>query len=586
VGIVVLDGELASRIAAGEVVERPASVEKELIENALDAGARRISVSIEAGGIGLIEVADDGGGMNAADARLCLERHATSKLKEFSDLEEIASYGFRGEALPSIASVSRLSIRTRQGESEEGLELSVDGKLSPEVKVVASPKGTVVSVRDLFFNVPARRKFLRSSNTESGHASEVFVDAALSRPDVAFSLTRDGRVVKKFPRVATTRERVEQVLGETELICAEAERGPLHVAAYLCTPERARRGASGLKILVNGRPIRDRSLSSTIAHAFGSSLERGRFPRGVVYLTLPGRLVDVNVHPQKTEVRFASARAVLDALHSVISRATAEVPGGAAVPTQRPPSAAPPRAHVLRDGPRPISGERYGTRGRGPRAPSVAARSTLSSPSSTLSSPSSTPPVRSSWRGLRFVGQAGPGYLLCESKDGISVLDQHAADEVRLRGRLESALRTGPLPGQSLLFPSVLELSPSLAKALPKREEALHRLGLDVRERSAHSVSVHSIPRLLSKLDPEVIFSIIEEHLLSSKLSDKAALAATLSEFACRAALTAESSISRVDAEQLLRDLRDSDLELLCRHARPLVFSVSYAELSRKKGLR
>lgn len=608
VGIIVLEGELASRIAAGEVVERPASVAKELIENALDADARRISVAVEAGGIGLIEVADDGCGMNLQDATLCLRRHATSKLKKFSDLEEIASYGFRGEALPSIASVSRLSIRTRAANSEEGLSLSADGILTPEVKVVASPMGTVVSVRDLFFNVPARRKFLRSTNTESGHVGEVFVDAALCRPSVAFTMTRDGRVVKNFPRVTELLERVEQVLGESDLIYTRAERGPLGIEVFLCSPERARRGASGLKILVNGRPVKDRSLASTIAHAYGSSMERGRYPRGVLYLNLPGSLVDVNVHPQKTEVRFASSRAVLDALHSVVSRAVSEASGGAsaekvssavAIPSDGMVRlGAPPQAQVLRDGPRPVSGERYGQRGGAKsRSEGKVVESSKSSnkarsgrwfPAEEASKvqESSPPSTRSAWRGLRFVGQAGPGYLLCESREGISILDQHAADEVRLRGQLEALIKEGPLPGQSLLFPVMFELNRDQGKLLPGHENALHRLGLDLRQRSSNSVSVHSIPRLLNKLEPQVIVDVVLAQLLSSKLSDEAALGVVLSELACRSAMGPDTSISRGDAEQLLRDLRESDLELQCRHGRPLLLSVSYSELSRKRGQR
>jgi len=318
--IAVLSPELASRIAAGEVVERPASVAKELIENALDAGATRIEVTVEGGGIGLIEVADDGRGMAPEDARLSIERHATSKLRRFSDLDELGSYGFRGEALPSIASVSRFTLRTRTADSDEALELITEGASEPRVRPAAGPVGTTVRVADLFYNVPARRKFLRSTGTEAGHVGDVVLDAALCRPDVAFTLVRDGRQVRSWSRARDREERVRQLLGEEELIECRGERGPLTVLALLSRPERARQGATGLKVLVNGRPVRDRGLAGTIAHAYGSVLERGRYPRGVVYLELPQRLVDVNVHPQKTEVRFADPRAVSDAVHGIVAR--------------------------------------------------------------------------------------------------------------------------------------------------------------------------------------------------------------------------------------------------------------------------
>ncbi|HEY3493994.1 MAG TPA: DNA mismatch repair endonuclease MutL, partial [Polyangiaceae bacterium] len=321
--IAVLPPELASQIAAGEVVERPASIVKELVENALDAEATRCDIEIEGGGIARIVVSDDGYGMDPVDAERALERHATSKLSALADLERLVSYGFRGEALPSIASVSRLTLRTRARGAEAGVEVSA----VPGEKLATSPRGlppgTEVEVRDLFFNVPARRKFLRSSGTESGHVTEVIEAAALTRPDVSFTLVRDGRRVREFLRTNDRAERVRQVESEESLAACKGERGPLRVEAFLSRPEAARAGAGGLSLLVNSRPIRDRALQVAIAQAYGSVLERGRYPRGVVFLDLPGALVDVNVHPQKAEVRFADPRAVSDALYAILSRALA-----------------------------------------------------------------------------------------------------------------------------------------------------------------------------------------------------------------------------------------------------------------------
>lgn len=316
--IAVLSDELASQIAAGEVVERPASALKELLENAMDAGATRCGIEIEGGGITRLSVLDDGLGMSEADAVLCLKRHATSKLRSFSDLEQLSSYGFRGEALPSIASVSRLTIRTRRADTPEGVELSVEGGLEPVVRPTGCAPGTLVEVRDLFFNVPARRKFLRSSGTEAGHLTEIVESLALANPRLALTLKRDGRMIRQWLRVSDRRERAAAALDEEFAEC-RGQRGPLGVEAYLTRPERARNGAGGLRILVNGRPIRDRSLAVAVAQAYGSVLERGRYPRGVVYLELPPQLVDFNVHPQKTELRFADPRAVSDALYQVLA---------------------------------------------------------------------------------------------------------------------------------------------------------------------------------------------------------------------------------------------------------------------------
>ncbi len=313
-----LSAALASQIAAGEVVERPASALKELLENSLDAGAKRCDVEIEGGGITRLAVRDDGVGMDVEDAVLSVERHATSKLSRFEDLNHLPSYGFRGEALPSIASVSRFCLQTRRREDDAGTRVVVEGGAEPEVGPVGMPAGTQIDVRDLFYNVPARRKFLRSSGTESGHVAEVLEAMALASPDVTFTLMRDGRKAKEWLRVGSRAERVAALFGSEQFAACSGERGPLHVEAFLGRPERARAGAAALRLFCNRRPVKDRMLLHTIARAYGSVLERGRYPRGVVYLELPPELLDVNVHPQKSEVRFADGRAVADALYDVL----------------------------------------------------------------------------------------------------------------------------------------------------------------------------------------------------------------------------------------------------------------------------
>lgn len=596
----ILPDDLANQIAAGEVVERPASVVKELIENALDAGAKRIDVSIEGGGITSIRVADDGHGMSETDAPRSLFRHATSKLRAFSDLEQIGSYGFRGEALPSMASVSRLSIRTRKRGAESGLLLEVEGTTAPTLSPIGSPIGTTLEVRDLFFNVPARRKFLRSSNTESGHVSEVVVDAALSRPDVAFSFHRDGRKTKAFDRVSTRKERVQQVLSGEEVVTCSGERGPLRVEAYLSGPERARQGAGGLRIFVNGRPVRDRALASTIAHGYGGALERGRFPRGVVYLDIPGRLVDVNVHPQKVEVRFADPRAVADAVHSVVRKGFDDslVNGDMRVSRAQPgrPEPALPvgsgssrrPARVLHEGGPPVSGARYA-----PPTGTVAREASQSVPGARYAPPviqprtplKQNPPPRTgaSWRGLRLLGIARNRYLVCEGEEGIVVLDQHAAHERVLLAELRRDFFAGSVATQALLFPETVALEPAEVQDVEQWHEVLRRLGLDVRVRGEEAVSIHSAPRLLSRTTAEML---LRQLLKDLRRMDRNSpdLEPLLSHLACVEAIRPGDRLPREMAEGLLRSLLSADFEVECQHGRVILSSTTDEELERKAG--
>ena len=315
----VLPDDLANQIAAGEVVERPASVVKELVENALDARARRVRVDIEGGGVVLVRVSDDGDGMPRADAELSLVRHATSKIQSMDDLRVIQSFGFRGEALPSIASVSRFSLRTRTRDDVEGTLVRVEGGAAAEISPCGVAVGTSVEVRDLFYNVPARRKFLRAVSTESAHVTDVVENAALCRPDVTFVLSRDGRVAREWLRADSREERARDVFDDEPLALCAGERGPLVVEAFLSRPERARAGATRLLFFVNGRPVKDKTLARMVANAYGSVLDAGRYPVGVVHIDLPPDFVDVNVHPQKAEVRFADGKAIQDALYKIIS---------------------------------------------------------------------------------------------------------------------------------------------------------------------------------------------------------------------------------------------------------------------------
>jgi len=550
----VLSSELANQIAAGEVVERPASAVKELIENAIDAGATRITIAIENGGVDLVRVTDDGEGMDREDARLALERHATSKIARVEDLSAIGTFGFRGEALPSIASVSRMTLITRQKNDAEGTEVREGG-----ARPAGCAPGTTIEVRDLFYNVPARLKFLKSSPTESAHVSEVVLLAALSRPEIAFLLHRDGRLVRDYLRAASRGERATTALGEPRLEACTGARAPMKLEAYLAPPERSRSGAVGLHLLVNGRPVRDRALARAVAHAYGSVLEPGRYPVGVVYVDVPPEDVDVNVHPQKAEVRFRNARELYEAigreLHTSLSKAF------------NVPAFGPPRPW---DKQMPLSAPiEY-------EIPSL--------PSEQMEQP----PLLDSpifYGQLRFLGQAHHTFLVCEGRDGVYVIDQHAADERRNYDKLRRAFESKSIAVQHLLVPEVIELSPQEVALLAEHEGDVSELGVEIRAAGPTAIAVHGVPTILSRAAPERIVRDLLAEL--GKLGGRAfhgAADLVLATMACHGSIRAGDAITREQAEALLAALDEIDFAGHCPHGRPIVMRLGLEELERRVG--
>ena len=616
--IVVLPPALASQIAAGEVVERPASAVKELIENALDAGAQRVDVEIEGGGVTRLCVSDDGVGMSAENARLSVERHATSKLTSIGDLNTIASYGFRGEALPSIASVSRFSLRSRPLSSDAGLEVLIEGVAEPVLREAGMAVGTRVEVRELFFNVPARRKFLRSTGTESGHVTEVVEAAALTRPEVTFTLTRDGRQVREFLRATGRADRVAQVSPGEDLARCEGTRGPLSIEAYLSRPEQARSGAGGLRLFVNGRAVRDRALAVTVAQAYGSVLERGRYPRGVVFLDLPAEFLDVNVHPQKAEVRFADPRATADALYGTLSRALA---GAFSLPTPNRNAWSKPRLDAAASAApmiavpltRPSAAERPWSTPTQPKsastnaapefeqgttshAPSeafqpLALLAALEEPPLTVRDAASVNPSRAqpeiAWSSLTFIAQLRQTYLLCESRDGIYLLDQHAAAERVTFTRLRKQYQGRAVPSQSLLFPVTLEVLPAEVELVELRSKEMAEVGLDVRVRGPESISIHAVPKLLQRASAErLLRDLLAEVSRKGGRGFSDAVDLALATMACHGSIRAGDALTASEAKALLEALDDADFAGHCPHGRPVVTFLSWAELERKVGRR
>lgn len=589
----VLPADLANKIAAGEVVERPASVVKELVENAIDAGAGRIEVIVEAGGVGLVSVIDDGVGMSRADAELAIERHATSKLARVEDLHAIGTFGFRGEALPSIASVSRFRIVTKRREDLEATSITIQGGAAPDTTIAGAPPGTQVDVRDLFFNVPARRKFLRALPTESAHITEVVEALALAHPGVTFALVRDGRLVRSYLRAESRQDRVRDVFGDEILARCTGVRGPLTVEAFLSKPERARSGAGSLSMFVNGRSVKDRGLARSVAHAYGSVLEGGRYPVGVVYLDLPLESVDVNVHPQKSEVRFADGRAIFDATFRVLEGELGRA-FNAVLTARRPdrwaPSAPVPAAFPRADAaPEDRPAATWSGTGELPHdVIPLDDRTVAPAPYGPSSAgPSGAEVGPAAFVALHFVAQVKRTYLVCESDDAIVLLDQHAASERVHFERLRRGIASRGVPMQALLIPTIVKLDATSVSALRDAEETSRRMGLDVRPVTGDSVAVHAIPAIAARVDPELLARELAAELARagsrgySDVIDK-----MLATIACHASIRAGDRVSDVDARALLEELATSDFGGHCPHGRPIVTRLPFSELERRVGRR
>jgi DNA mismatch repair protein MutL len=447
--------------------------------------------------------------------------------------------------------------------------------------------GTSVEVRELFWNVPARLKFLKSTGTESAHVGEAVISAALSRPEVTFTLARDGKVAREYLRAETRKDRTHDVVSEEHLQPCLGERSAMRFEAYLSAPERARAGATGLHLFVNGRPVKDRQLARAIANAYGSVLEPGRYPVGVFYLELPVDRIDVNVHPQKAEVRFAEGRAVFDAvtreLHATLARAFSlpdapwsrprhpsyQVAASVPLALAEPPLAPSPDSRV-REWPKPSV---EGLWGKAAEAMADAASTQALFPSSGF------------YRSLRFMGQAASTFLVCEGEDGLYVLDQHAAAERVNFARLCASFRENAVAAQGLLLPEVIRFSPTEYALLSEHTEDALRLGLELRPMSGGSVAVHSVPKLLVRANPErLVRDLVAELGRESKRPFHDAADLVLATMACHGSIRAGDTLSPEEASALLRALDAVDFAGHCPHGRPVLMRLPFAELERKVG--
>jgi DNA mismatch repair protein MutL len=555
---------LISQIAAGEVVERPASVLKELLENSLDAGAGTVTVSLDQGGIKRIQVEDDGEGIAAADLPLALARHATSKIASLEDLEGVATMGFRGEALASIASVSRLSITTRRRDAAHGSALSAEGDSTGEIEPAARAPGTTLTVADLYFNTPARRKFLRTEATEFGHCDEVFCRVALAQPGIAFTLKHNGRV-SRLLRAQSAQERVAAILGEafsSASVPVDAPAAGLRLSGLAGTPQAATARADSQYFFVNGRFVRDRLLAHAAREAYSELLHGERAPAYVLFLQLDPRGVDVNVHPAKTEVRFRDARSVHQFVMHTLKRALA------------PSAAEAPVSYAA------FSGDRLVQQGSlGLAQPAAAYQGFLSEArrEEPVGQPAGQHPLGYALAQLHGV------YILAQNQAGLVLVDMHAAHERIVMEKLKKNLDAGAVQRQSLLVPAVLRAEALEVATAEENREPLERLGLEVSVSGPNELAVRAAPALLANGDVAALTrDLLREmrefgasQVLTSRQNQ---LLATM---ACHAAVRANRALSLHEMNALLREMEETERSGSCNHGRPTWYQLTLADLDR-----
>jgi DNA mismatch repair protein MutL len=549
-----LPDALVNKIAAGEVVERPASAVKELVENALDAGAGAVTVDLRDGGAALVRVGDDGHGMTAAELPVALERHATSKLATDEDLEAIATLGFRGEALAAICAVSRFTVTSRAREAAQGLRLAGEGGAVSQHLSVPAEVGTTVEVHDLFFNTPARLKFMKAASTELAASLRIVGQLALAHPAVRFRVSNNGRAALTAPAAAGLRERVGALwswqTAERLLAVDRLEHG-VRVAGWASPPDLTRGGRDDIVLIVNGRPVRDPALSQAVLAAYRPLLPRDRFPLVVLAVTLAPADVDVNVHPTKAWVRFRQPRVVQEmlvaALHEALRRpsvvpalgaeprwpAGVEPAAGGAAPAAQP--------GLFQEAAAPYAARRFG----------------------------------------RVLGQVQDTFIVSTTEDEVFFLDQHVVHERVIFEQIRAQLAAGPLPSQALLFAQALELGPASRALLERWRAPLERLGFAFEGFGGDAVVLRAVPTLLEGDEPRRLVEAAVEELADSKAGEPA-LDRALAFVACRAAVKANTPLAPEEMDRLVGDLEATETPYFCPHGRPIMSRVSMQDIRRE----
>jgi DNA mismatch repair protein MutL len=601
--IAILPEILTNKIAAGEVVERPASVIKELMENSLDAGATDISVEIAAGGRRLIRITDNGHGMSREDALLSLERHATSKLKTDSDLEHIMTLGFRGEALPSIASVSRFRLATREAGNPEGTELYVEGGKIKDVKACGMAPGTVITVEHLFFNIPARLKFMKSAETESGHIGDVVARMAVSRPEVSFSCVNDGRELLKVQR-SDLQRRLSQVIGKdttASLYPVEYATEGATISGFVSGPALARSGMQSMYTYINGRFVRDKVVQHAILQAYRGVTDRGRYPVMALFIALPPGEIDVNVHPTKHEVRFRHQSAMHGAIQAAVEEVLRRSPWltEKSAPTQ---STAPPTGQAYREriaaaaqASLDMTTRPAFTASRIPSPPVDSMRGMADlapAPSQTaatvreLSEPFHSEPEpckRGYFSSLAIIGQFHGEYILCQSGAELVVIDQHAASERVAYQKLKQQHLAGSVESQRLLFPETVELSFSEVAVSEKFRSELNSIGFELEPFGGNTLMISAVPRLAAEKDAVRLVRDLLTDLstIGASAAFQERLDDMFSRIACHSVVRGVHSLEMRQMSELLCNMDETDFAASCPHGRPVSHVITLVELEK-----
>ena len=596
-----------NRIAAGEVVERPASVVKELVENAIDAGATRIGIVIEEGGRGLVSVTDNGGGIAADELALSIERHATSKLGD-DDLDAIATLGFRGEALPSIASVSRFRLTSRTPDVEVAWQIEIEGGGTAEPVPAALSAGTRVEVRDLFYATPARLKFLKQPRTEAGHALDVINRLALARPDIAFSVQNDDRSALQLSATPgdllnSRLERIAQVMGREfaeNALPVEAERNGARLSGYVSLPTLNRATGQYQHFVVNGRPVRDRMLVGALRGAYQDVLASRRFPLVVLFLDLPAGELDVNVHPAKTEVRFRDAANVrgllVGSIRAVLSAAghrSASSVAQAALGAFQPEPTGPVQPSLQARGPASGGGYAACASDFGPGLAEAAAlyQAPLGAPAARVDAPpegaDANPPADAFPLGAAR-GQLHETYVVAQTADGLVIVDQHAAHERLTHERIRGALETEGVPRQVLLVPEVVELESNAVDWLLERQAEFAELGLVIDAFGPGAVVVRETPALLGEVDAVGLVRDLADDLteLGEAVSLKDRLSEVCATMACHGSVRAGRRLTLDEMNALLRQMESTPRSGQCSHGRPTYVELKLADIEKLFGRR
>lgn len=591
--IQVLSDHVANKIAAGEVVDRPASVLKELMENALDAGARHIDVKVVGGGKRLISVTDDGSGMTQDNALLAVERHATSKIRDVDDIESVTTLGFRGEALAAIASVSRFTLMTRPADELHGTEIHITGGKIMEVKEAGGPPGTTFQVRNLFFNVPARRKFLRADQTELTHLRQTFLVYALAHPAIGMTFMVDDRAVYQLAGESSLQDRLGELFGRDytkDLRAVSYTAGEVQVSGYAGRPHLQRADRSEQFIFINERPASAPLIGYALNEAYHTLIPKGRFPAVYLFIAMPPEWVDVNVHPTKKEVRFRRPDVVRDAVITALRNVLRSGEGGDAAPLVRraPEAADRPTSpgFQLRIEDLPVlpmfNYPRMNTDSEQARSPSLPGGTTTECPVAE----SAAPVGESPWSWCRVLGQVGGLYVVLETEDGLVLMDPHAAHERCLFERFMRMTVNRKIKSQGLLTPETVELTPHEAGLIRKQLPHLQAMGFGLSDFGGDHFIIDALPDCLGKVSAAHVLPAIAQTLEqhgerggTERWSEE-----RIAKAACRAAVKARDKLSVREIEQLVVDLAGAEMPYTCPHGRPTLIFMGFGELDRKFG--